>query len=73
MTDPTVKVFSAPPDAPAYPDIGDLWYDINTELFYIFDGIVWIPYTDEIIKDNQPPVEVDTPEQAYDRAMGVLK
>lgn len=73
----STKVFSAPPDAPDFPDVGDMWIDPTTYQFYVYDGVVWIPYTDDIMKGTCTNSTIsepeDTPEQAYDRAMGVLK
>lgn len=69
-----VKVFQSPYDAPEYPNIGDIWYNTTTEIFMVFDGIVWIPYTDEIFKaDQAKQADPDSPEKAYERAMRVLK
>lgn len=69
-----MTVSSSPP---SNPDVGDMYIqeDGDELTFHVWDGDIW---RDVIIGDpmEDPPAKKepeDTPEKAYDRAMGVVR
>ena len=71
-----IVTVAGPSHPPARPAVGDVWAEGDGDSigFYVWDGFVW---RDVFVGDPYEPetkkVEVDTPEKAYDRAMGVVR
>lgn len=56
--------------APEAPSAGDVYYDTYTAQ-YIFNGTTWMIMDEKDFKREE--IEEETPEEAYDRAMKMLK
>lgn len=71
-----ITVTVSPSHPPVRPAVGDVWAEEDGDSigFYVWDGFIWreVSVGDPYEPESQK-VEADTPEKAYDRAMGVVR